>query len=241
MSSTSRRSTARTKLTPERIIAVALRVSDSPDGLEAVTLRSLAAELGVGAMTLYGYFRNKDEILDAMADQLLGGLVMPEVVGETPADAIRASASALLELVTEHPSVAALLATRVTRTQTSLRGAMESVLQRLTASGIPGPLVVRVYGFLIQHAMGYASYRAPRPWGHDESPEVLELRRQQSHFYASLPSREFPTMVDLAEQLVVLPSRESFDFAVDALVSHVESHIGAEAPRRKPRRNVATA
>jgi AcrR family transcriptional regulator len=215
----------RAKLTSERIIAAALEISDSPDGLDAVTVRSLASELGVGTMTLYGYFRSKDEILDAMADHVMGGMHMPSVAGETPAQALRAVASALLDVMTEHPSVASLLASRVTRSQRSLRGAMESVLQRMVDAGIPGPVAVRCYGVLIHHAMGFASYRAPRPWGGDPGPEVNELRRQQQHFYAALPVQDFPLIVDLASELVVLPSREVFDFAVDALVAQVEGSI----------------
>lgn len=211
----------RGRITSELIIEAALELSDSSIGLDAVTVRSLASKLDVGTMTLYGYFRSKDEILDAMADHVMGGFTVPVGEDETPEDAIRAVAEGFLHLMSEHPSVVHLLATRVTRSQMSLRGAMEAVIQRLIDAGIPGPLAVECYGFLIQHAMGFAAYQAPRRWGQDADPEVDELRRQQQHFYAALPVGDFPRVVELAEPLVALPARSTYDFAVDALVRHV--------------------
>jgi len=212
----------RAKLSEEDIIAAALEMSDASTGdLEAVTVRSLASRLGVGAMTLYGYFRSKDDILDAVADHVMGTLEMPDVPDESPEDAIRFVAAAFLRLMSEHPSVVALLASRTTRSRESLRAAMESVLRRLVSAGIPAPLAVHCYGFLIQHAMGFTTYQNPRPWGGEMSPEVAELRRQQEHFYAALPATDFPLVVEWATDLVLLPARETYDFAVEALVAMV--------------------
>jgi len=216
-----RAASKRAKLSEADIIAVALEMSDAATGLEEVTVRSLASRLGVGAMTLYGYFRSKDDILDAVADHVMGTLQLPDVADESPGDAIRAVAAAFLELMSEHPSVVALLASRTTRSRESLRAAMESVLRRLVSAGIPAPLAIHCYGFLIQHAMGYTTYTNPRPWGGALTPEVAELRRQQQHFYASLPATDFPLMVEWASDLVLLPSRKTYDFAVDALVTMV--------------------
>ena len=216
-----RAASKRAKLTRENIVAAALEMTDASDGLDAVTVRSLAARLNVGAMTLYGYFRSKEDILDAVADHVMGSLPMPAKDDESPEEAIRAVADAFLELMKEHPGVVALLASRTTRSQESLRAAMESVLQRLTAAGIPAPLAIHSYGFLIQHAIGYTTYLTPRPWGGPHSPEVAELRRQQQHFYAALPVSQFPVMVEWASDLVMLPARETYDFAVDALVQLV--------------------
>lgn len=216
-----KRSKPRTKLTEERIVQAAIDLCEGPDGLHALTVRSLASHLDAATMTLYGYFRSKEEILDAVADSVMGGFVMNEAPGESPEEAIRAVAAGLLGLMRDHPSISELLATRTTKTKTSLRGAMESVLARLTAAGIPPELAVRCYGFLLQHAMGFTAYQKVRPWGGSDTLPVRELRRQQQHFYASLPIDELPTVVSLADILVILPSDELYGFAVETLVSFV--------------------
>lgn len=210
-----------TPLTPERIIDAALRISDVESDLDRLTVRRLAAELGVGTMTLYSYFRSKDEILDAMADHVLGGMRLPAEPAAGPAEALRTVADAFLAMMREHPSVVRLLATRITNSRTALRGAMESVLGHLVASGIPGPTAVRCYGFLITYAIGFVSYQTPRPWGHQDAEESAEVRRQRRHFYAGLPLEEFPQMVGLAEHLVDLPGDEQFHAGVDAFVQSV--------------------
>lgn len=218
----------RAKLSREDIVAAALEMSDASTGLDDVTVRSLAARLNVGAMTLYGYFRSKDEILDAVADHVMGSIDMRDVPDESPADAIRAIADSFLQLMSDHPSVVALLASRTTRSAESLRAAMERVLQRLVSAGIPAALAIQCYGFLIQHAIGYTTYRRPRAWGQDLTPEVAELRRQQQHFYAALPANDFPVVVEWAGDLVMLPTRETYDFAVDALVALVGQLVPQE-------------
>src|SRR5207237_9092478 len=57
----------RARLSPDQVAAAALELLDR-EGLEALSMRRLAEQLGVGTMTLYGYFRSKDELLDAVID-----------------------------------------------------------------------------------------------------------------------------------------------------------------------------
>ena len=59
----------RTTLTPQTVVEGALALADA-EGLEAVTIRGLAKELGVTPMALYWHFRSKDELLDGMAARI---------------------------------------------------------------------------------------------------------------------------------------------------------------------------
>ncbi|HEY4752016.1 MAG TPA: TetR family transcriptional regulator, partial [Candidatus Limnocylindrales bacterium] len=72
---------AREPMTPERIADAALSIIDS-GGLDGLTVRSLAQALGVGTMTLYWYVRDKDEVLDLVADRLLAGVTPPTPMGD---------------------------------------------------------------------------------------------------------------------------------------------------------------
>ncbi|MCR1784389.1 TetR/AcrR family transcriptional regulator [Nocardioides carbamazepini] len=229
MSPQGRRNASRGKISREAIVAAALEVSDSSAGLDAVTVRSLATKLGTGTMTLYGYFRSKDEILDAMADHVMSGIELPPVEDETPEQALRAVAQAFVTLMTEHPSVSWLLSSRVTRSHASLKAAMEDVLQRLVNTGIPPETAVRCYGLLIQFALGFAAYQAPRQWGAASGDDGAELRRQQEHYWAGLPATEFPLVVALAPQLVMLPTEDQFDWGVELLVQVLARALEADA------------
>ncbi|MFD1547530.1 TetR/AcrR family transcriptional regulator C-terminal domain-containing protein [Nonomuraea guangzhouensis] len=60
----------RTQLTRERVVAAAIELADR-DGIEAVSMRRLAQELGVEAMSLYTHVRNKDDLLDGMVDAVI--------------------------------------------------------------------------------------------------------------------------------------------------------------------------
>jgi AcrR family transcriptional regulator len=206
-------------LSPERIIEAALSISDSDGDLDRLTVRRLASDLGVGTMTLYSYFRGKDDILDGMADYLLGRMELPAEPDAGPAEALRTVGHAFLALMREHPSVVRLLATRVTDSRTALHGAMEAVLRRLIDAGIPGPDAVRCYGFLITYAIGFASYQRPRQWGRRDNAAAPEWRRQRMHFYAALPFETFPSVVSLADEVSQLSSDAQFESGLEAYIT----------------------
>src|SRR5580693_6496914 len=62
----------------EQITAAAIRIADA-EGLDAVTMRRVAAEVGSGTMTLYRYVPTKDHLLDLMIDATEGEVVFPDV------------------------------------------------------------------------------------------------------------------------------------------------------------------
>ena len=61
----------RAQLTRERVVSAAIELADR-DGIESLSMRKLAQELGVEAMSLYTHVRNKDDLLNALADAVIG-------------------------------------------------------------------------------------------------------------------------------------------------------------------------
>lgn len=218
-------------LTSERIIEAALRISDTESDLDQLTVRRLATELGVGTMTLYSYFRSKDDILDGMADHVLGRMRLPAEPDAEPAEALRTVGHAFLTMMREHPSVVRLFSTRVTDSPTALGGAMEAVLRRLVDAGIPGAAAVRCYGFLITYAIGFASYQTPRPWGRLPGEERTEQHRQRRHFYAGLPIDDFPLVVELADHVADLASDTEFAAGLEAYIESTVQTLERDSPR----------
>jgi TetR/AcrR family tetracycline transcriptional repressor len=99
---------ARPRLRREAIVGLAIAIADR-EGLDAVSFRRLATELGATPMALYRHVRDKADLLDSMADTLLGEIA---VVPDASADWL-ASLRALLQdvgrLLDAHPSAAPLL------------------------------------------------------------------------------------------------------------------------------------
>src|SRR4026208_1868729 len=67
----------RERLTRERVIDAALRVMDS-EGLDAVSMRRGAREVGVEAMSLYNHIRDKDDLLSGVSGQVMRSVALPD-------------------------------------------------------------------------------------------------------------------------------------------------------------------
>ncbi|MEU0480489.1 TetR/AcrR family transcriptional regulator [Streptosporangium sp. NPDC006013] len=216
-------------LTRQQIVDAAVRIGDL-ESLDTLTIRRLATELGVGTMTLYSYFRSKDEILDAMADDVLGRIRLPQVDPGDPEALLVACGMAFRDMMRTHPCVVRLLSTRVNTSHVSLAGSMEGVLTLLRAAGLSDRLTVQAYGLLITYALGFSSYQAPRMWGHADREDADELRRRRRHFYAGLPADRFPNMVDLSEELTTLPSDDQFTRGLRLLVRALLTEMPTASP-----------
>jgi AcrR family transcriptional regulator len=92
------------------IAAAAIRIADA-DGIEAVSLRRVAGELGTGTTTLYRYIATKDELFDLMIDSAIGERQPPAPTGDWQAD-LRVIAYENRAMALRHPWLATLPATR---------------------------------------------------------------------------------------------------------------------------------
>ena len=93
--------TPRTTLSSELIVRTALELMESK-GADAFSLRGVAAELGVGPMALYTYFRKKDDLYDAVRNHLMA--LLPAVPEDLPwPDQVRAVCRGLRLLMLQHP------------------------------------------------------------------------------------------------------------------------------------------
>jgi AcrR family transcriptional regulator len=91
-------------LSRDEITAAAVRLADA-EGIEAVSMRALAVELGVGAASLYRYVARKDELIELMVDAMTGNDLQFEVSGEWRAD-LRSFAHGLRAMTLRHPWMA---------------------------------------------------------------------------------------------------------------------------------------
>ncbi|RCG31064.1 TetR/AcrR family transcriptional regulator [Sphaerisporangium album] len=114
----------RQTLTPQRIATVAVEIADA-HGLDAITMRRLAAELGVAPMAAYRYVSGKDDVLELMVDQVNGEVALPEGAGWR--ETMRALAVGTRDLALRHPWLAHL----PPRTALALTPNRHAVMERL--------------------------------------------------------------------------------------------------------------
>ncbi|TDU83231.1 TetR family transcriptional regulator [Kribbella voronezhensis] len=98
-------------LSRESIVQAAIRLADA-EGLEAVSVRKVAAELDAGPMRLYGYLSTKDDLLDLMVDTAYGEILLPESSGQDWRSTLRALAHGIRQVALRHEWFADLLGRR---------------------------------------------------------------------------------------------------------------------------------
>jgi AcrR family transcriptional regulator len=129
-------------LSRERIVGAALEVVDA-EGLAALSTRRLAAELGVSGPSLYNHFATKDELIDAVVDEVVGR-VDTAMLGAAPwPDALRAWARSYRAALVAHPNLVPALAQGPGRRPNWLRMA-DAVFGALVDAGWPRSQATRI-------------------------------------------------------------------------------------------------
>ena len=213
--------TPRNTLNPELIVRTALDLMETK-GTDAFSLRGVAAELGVGPMALYTYFRNKDDLYDGVRNYLMA-LVPAVPEGEAWPDQVRAVCRDLRRLMLEHPCLAQLLGSRPLSGHETARVA-EGLLGVLRSAGFDKETAARTHTALFTYVLGAVSWEIQMA---AERRDPDSWRRLQTTM-ESLSSAEFPTVVELAPELSrTTGGDEQFDYGLDLLLAGLESSSAA--------------
>ena len=137
-----------------RIAEAAVKIADA-DGIEAASMRRVAAEIGSRATSLYRYVRNKDELLDLMVDLVMGETQPPAPSGHWRGD-LTAIAHHTRAVIKSHPWMIAISAFRPTLGPNSL-ASMEATLQALDGHGLDIDGMLAIANALSTFARGYAA------------------------------------------------------------------------------------
>jgi AcrR family transcriptional regulator len=134
---------ARPGLAAPAIAAAAVAIADA-DGLDAINMRRIAAELGVSAMAAYRHVSGKDDVLEIMADLVYGEIDIPE--GADWRETMRAFACGVRALVLKHPWLTQLSAPQAVFELTPARLAIEErALALLDSLGLDADTAMSVY------------------------------------------------------------------------------------------------
>jgi AcrR family transcriptional regulator len=217
----------RPQLTRERVVAEALTII-AEDGVQALTMRTLAARLGVVPGALYRHVRNKEQLQDLVLDGVLAEVdcrVDPSVPWP---ERVKVLAHRLRAVLEDHPGVAGLLKTRDPLGPHSLAVA-EALLGPLQAAGFPQREAGLAFFLLIDYTVGFA-VSSTRTSVNEQRVRDAAIRTQLHEFFRSLPPERFPTLVALGEHVWLDNRDERFAAGLDVLVD------GLEQARRPPHR-----
>ncbi|MET9225401.1 TetR family transcriptional regulator [Lentzea sp. NPDC003310] len=203
-------------LSRESIVAATLQVIDV-EGVAAVGMRSVARALGVDAKSLYNHVDGKDGLLDAVAEQLLGGLALPEPSGDARHD-LHAIAHAFRTGANAHPGAAPLV---LTRQLSSLEGLapVDAVLRVLLAAGAGPEQAVHLLRMLLATLIGtlLREVSAAPTFGSDDG-----ARRQ------ALEASGLPAVTEAAPHLAEFDRAAEFEYTVDLAITAVLDRIARQ-------------
>jgi AcrR family transcriptional regulator len=173
------------KLSREAILSVALALLDR-EGADALTMRRVAGQLGVEAMSLYRHVADRAALLEGLADRLAAEIEPRDAAGDW-AEALRAFAGDLRAIARRHPAAFALVGARTLNTQ-SMLGPIEDVLAGLRRGGFTPARAIFAYRLVATYARGYALAEITGFAIDVRSDEPLPAIRSLSRRLASEPS-----------------------------------------------------
>ncbi len=187
----------RPRLSRDLIMKKALEVADR-EGIYALTMRKLAQELGVEAMSLYHYIANKDQLLDSLIDLVFAEIELPSRQ-EDWKTALRARSISAYRALIRHPWAIGLMESRTAPGLATLRH-HETVLACLRNGGFSVAATAHSYSLLDSYIYGFALQEINLPFNtSDEAAPVSES------MMAQMPTGEFPYLTEIALEHVLKP------------------------------------
>lgn len=207
----------RTGLTRDQVARVALELADA-EGLEALSMRALADRLDVGTMTLYGYFRKKDELLDAVVDSAIADAEPPVLEGSWREQLLSLVLNARAGLL-RHPSLVELRVRRPVLRPEALRFS-ETALRILRDAGFDVREGTAAFRLLFTYTFGFAALSPA------ESTE--DDRRAAFAALAALPPDEYPALAEAREEASrAMGGEEVFEYGLERILDGLEARLTA--------------
>jgi AcrR family transcriptional regulator len=214
----------RPPLNRERVLHAALGLADQA-GIEALSMRRLAQELGVEAMSLYNYVKGKDDILDGILEIVLDEIEIPSDEADWK-EALRRTASSAHEILVRHRWACSVMLGRTRVSPPRMRW-MESVLGTLRKGGFSAELTHHAYHALDSHITGFTLWQVSMPF--DTRAELLDMA---DTFVSSVPADEYPYVVEHARQHLAPSDGEGasdFGFGLELILDGLERLRDAES------------
>ncbi|MFB7471368.1 TetR/AcrR family transcriptional regulator [Kitasatospora sp. NPDC056184] len=210
-------------LSHELIVGTALRLVGQ-HGAEALTVRRLGTALGADPSAVYRYFHSADDLLLAIAEELIARAQDGwRATGHWRSD-LRDIGLRIHASYQAHPQ-AALLAAHRTTGRTHEIAAVEAVLGVLRTAGFPDPEAVRIYHAFVDQSLGFAVLDAAA-LALPAAAQSADLRVWHAS-YGRLDAASNPHIAATAHLLAADMRRSGYPFALDLLLDAAEARLAA--------------
>ena len=207
------------KLSRDRILAAALRVVEE-DGFDGLSIRNVARVLDAAPMSLYTHVRNKDELVVAVADALIGQ-VRVQVGGGKWQDSIYAFARAHRNVLRKHPDAIVHIAAAAAHPGPNALKLMERALGLLRGAGFTEDSAADAFYTVLQFNIGSALMPAAARTATDRGEARMSL--------AELSSTAHPHTTQMADVLTDATPDQRYERGLDLLIEGLESSLDRPA------------
>jgi AcrR family transcriptional regulator len=197
------------RLSPEAITEAAIRLADA-EGLEAVSIRRVAAELDGRAMSLYDHFASKRDLLASMTDEVVGEMLVSQPLPKGWREAVAVSARTMYAAYASHPWAIFAHAQRLGPGPNGVKLAKQ-MARALTTLPLEHGDVWQVQGIVNDYVIGY-SFRTVGT----VNPEDMEAAIAASDVV------EFPELAALPDNLRTRSSFERFELGLQTVLDGIE-------------------
>jgi TetR/AcrR family transcriptional regulator, tetracycline repressor protein len=201
------------RLSRRRILRAAMRLADR-HGIEALSMRRLADELGAGTMSLYGYVPSKDALLKGIVEIVLADVEVPPEDLTDWRERLKHILRSFRQVAHRHPCVIALIPLDPPSTPSELRP-MESGIKTLRDAGFDEQTAARAFRIAAGYAIGYVSLELGGFFGN----ERRNPRPEAAMPSAALDLEAFPNLVAISPYLVEWDPATEFDAGLDVILS----------------------
>jgi len=209
----------RTPLNRERVLAAAVELADR-EGVEGLSMRRLAAELGVVPMALYKHVANKDELLDGMIDVVVTEIDPPRTDTDWKT-AVRERILSARRMLLRHPWASRVMESR-TRPTMTVMAYMDSMIGMFIAGGFSIDLIHHVMHAMGSRLMGFTQEMF-NDQSDEEQPFQPEMLEQLQTVFPSI--YELYLTVNHEDESIVGPGCDDqfeFEFALDLMLDGIE-------------------
>ncbi|HEY0449732.1 TetR/AcrR family transcriptional regulator [Actinophytocola sp.] len=201
------------------MLEAAIRVADR-GGVEAVTMRRVAQELGVEAMSLYHHVPNKDAILDGVTDAVFAAIDLPGATCDDWRDAIRARACSARAVLSQHSWALGLMDSRRNPGRATLRH-HDAVLGVLREAGFTLPMAVHAVSLIDSYIGGFVLQEANLPVKTQDEVEDVA-----GSILEHLPADELPCLAEVIVDHAMQPGYDhtsEFGYGLDLILDALEA------------------
>jgi AcrR family transcriptional regulator len=213
---------ARPAMDQQAIVAVALEILDA-DGLEAVTMRRVAQELGTGPASLYAHVNNKSDLLDMIHDAAIGDLAAVELSGEDWREQLKDFCRAALAQMAKHRDIAVISLVRLAPTGPNVVRVIERMLGILRSGGLSDPVIAYGVDTLALYISATAFEQGIDMDRRLSGTGTIEERFDQLNgYYESLPPEQFPHVTSMSRSLLD-STGDRLEFGLDVIIAGIEA------------------